>query len=155
MRSTIAALSLAALAACTQPQDAKQETTPAAAEETSAAPAPPASEPAAAGPYANAWNSSEFSTFRHVLDGPSGGRHTIELRAQTNSPGGETVRVYRQTPAGERGASILFVIATVRGSSETAPLDFPETDPSVPVIVVVENASNRTFAGSYTISILP
>lgn len=108
------------------------------------------------GPYTNSWESNEFSRFTHTLNAPTPGSHDITLAAQTNSPGGETVAVYPLGPDGEAlNPRIMFVIATHDGSTETGSLQFPESGAGVPVMVVVESAGERTWAGSYTLTVAP
>lgn len=119
-------------------------------------PAPPAPSPAQSaaehGPYENAWDSSEFSTFHHTLAAPAGGIHTLTLQAVTNSPGGETVAVYRAGPDGEPLTGWrMFVVASTRGETRSEALEFP-SDGVQPVVVVVENASGRRFSGRYTLT---
>ncbi len=108
------------------------------------------------GPYANSWESNEFSRFTHTLHAPTPGDHAITLAAQTNSPGGETVAVY---PLGPDGAAldprIVFVVADFDGSTETDTLRFPASGAGVPVMVVVESAGERTWAGTYTLTVAP
>ncbi len=148
MRSILIVSLLFAAAACTPPA----ETPPPEAAPAVEAPAEAPVE-AEAGPYTNAWSSAEFSTFHHTLQAPSGGAHTLTLQAQTDSPGGETVAVYLAGPSGEPQTGWrMFVIATTRGETATESVDFP-ADGALPVVVVVENASNRTFSGTYTLSV--
>lgn len=112
------------------------------------------------GPYANSWAASEPSTFTHVLEAAPG-RRAVTLTARTDSPGGETVAVYPQTPSGERGkVRLMFVIATRQGNSVTRDVTFPapprgEAVAKLPVVVVVENASGRRYAGEYTLTVSP
>lgn len=144
MRVFVIALALAA-AACVPP------TAPAAPETEAPAPAPTAE----AGPYSNAWDSDEFSRFRHTLQAPSGGAHMLTLTATTDSPGGETVAVYLAGPDGEPLTGWrMFVVASTRGETATEELEFPESG-AQPVVVVVENASGRRLAGAYTLSVAP
>lgn len=106
------------------------------------------------GPYANSWESNAFSRFTHTLHAPTPGSHAVTLAAQTNSPGGETVAVYPLGPDGTAlDPRIMFVIADFDGSSETHTLEFPAS--GVPVMVVVESAGERTWAGSYTLTVAP
>lgn len=152
MRRVLIALSAAVAMACSPPASAPAEEAPAAdsAGETAEAPAPDY------GPYSNAWDSNEFSTFRHTLYAPTPGPHTLTLSAQTNAGGGETVAVYPIGPDGEAlTARIMFVIATISGNSETAELDFPSDGSGVEVQVAVENASGQTLAGMYTLTVEP
>lgn len=108
------------------------------------------------GPYTNIWESNEFSRFTHTLHAPTPGGHTVTLAAQTNSPGGETVAVYPLGPDGTAlDPRIMFVIADFDGSSETDTLEFPASGAGVPVMVVVESAGERTWAGSYTLTVAP
>jgi hypothetical protein len=108
------------------------------------------------GPYANSWDSNEFSRFTHTLRAPTPGSHAVTLAAQTNSPGGETVAVYPLGPDGQAlDPRIMFVIADFDGSSETDTLEFPASGEGVPVMVVVESAGERAWAGSYTLTVAP
>lgn len=76
-------------------------------------------------PLSNSWSSSEFSTFPHVLEGPSGS-HTLVIDARTDSPGGETLAVYPQTRDGRRGSPcIMTVIATRQGNSAEGTVRLP------------------------------
>jgi hypothetical protein len=107
------------------------------------------------GPYENAWDSDAVSEFRHTLQAPSAGDHTVTITATTDSPGGETVAVYLADPAGEAMTGWrLFVIATRGGESESRALEFPEGG-AVAVVVRVENASGRRFAGRYSMTVEP
>lgn len=135
-----------ATAACTPP-------TPAGAPEAPAAEAPAA--PAAdLGPYTNSWDAAEFSRFRHTLHAAAPGAHALTLQAQTDAPGGETVAVYPVGDDGERRTvRIVFVVADMDGSSDTADIDIPAE--GLPVEVVVENAGGRRHAGSYTLTVAP
>lgn len=148
MRTILVALAIAAAAACTPPSTPAPE---AAESEEAAAPAP-APEP---GPYANAWDSNEFSRFQHTLQAPSGGAHTLTLSATTNSPGGETVAVYLAGPGGEPLTGWrMFVVASTRGETATEVLEFPEGGAQA-VVVVIENASGQRLAGNYTLTVGP
>lgn len=145
MRAFLTVLAFAA-AACSPPSAPAP-----AAPETEAA-AAPAADP---GPYSNAWDSDDFSRFQHTLQAPSGGVHMLTLTATTNSPGGETVAVYLAGPDGEPLTGWrMFVVASTRGETATEELEFPESGVQ-PVVVVVENASGRRLAGSYTLSVAP
>jgi hypothetical protein len=144
MRMLLVALALGA-AACSPPA--------APPPEAPAAEAPPA--PVSEfGPYSNAWDSDGLSGFRHTLSAPTPGAHTLTLQATTTSPGGETVAVY---PIGSDGARqttrIMFLIADTDGSSESESVEIPAG--GLPVEVIVENASGRRFAGSYTLTVAP
>jgi hypothetical protein len=144
MLRALLALSLV-VAACTPPAEAPK-----------AAPADAAVEAPDYGPYANSWNSNEVSRFTHTLHAPTPGEHAITLAAQTNSPGGETVALYPLGPDGQpRDPRIMFVIADFDGSSETGALEFPASGDGVPVMVVVESAGERAWAGSYTLTVAP
>jgi hypothetical protein len=148
MRTILVAAAVAAVAACTPPSAPAPE---ASGSEEAAAPAP-APEP---GPYANSWDSDDFSRFQHTLQAPSGGPHTLTLTATTNSPGGETVAVYLAGPGGEPSTGWrMFVVATTRGETATEVLEFPDGGVQ-PVVVVIENASGQRLAGSYTLSVVP
>ena len=150
MRRILVAAAIVAVAACSPPgapapEPAAEE---AAADETTAV-APDR------GPYANSWDSNDFSRFRHTLQAPSGGEHMLTLSATTNSPGGETVAVYLAGPDGEPLTGWrMFVVASTRGETETQMLEFPEGG-AQPVVVVVENASGRQLAGNYTLTVAP
>jgi hypothetical protein len=135
-------LSLAVVAGCSPPLS----------------PPPPASAPtnsadAEQGPYENAWDSDTFSTFHHALGAPSGGVHTLTLRAVTDSPGGETVAIYLPGPTGEPLTGWrMFVVASTRGETATETMEFPDNGVQ-PVVVVIENASGRRFSGRYTLTV--
>lgn len=146
MRAILIALCLAAAAACTPP--ATQA--PASAQDV---PAPAPEAPAVdLGPYTNSWDSAEFSRFRHTLHAAEAGDYQVTLAASTTSPGGETVAIYPIGPDGApTTARVMFVIATVRGGSETRAVTIPAA--GLPVEVVVENASGRRFSGTYTITV--
>jgi len=146
MRSALVVFMALALAACS-PAPPSGDYAPGAAE----APAN-----ADWGPYANSWDGTDFSRFRHTLNAPAPGPRAVTLWAQTNSPGGETVAVYPVGPDGvAQTERIVFVIASLGGESQTASLDFPADGGSVPVEVVVENASGNRYAGSYTLTLAP
>lgn len=138
MRTLLVALLFAA-AACSPPS-----ATPPAGEE--------AAQPAAdMGPYANEWDSDQFSRFNHTLRAAAPGERTVVLEASTNG-GTDTVAVYPADASGERaGARLLFVIATTGGNRETAQVAIPED--GLPVVVVVENASGRRNSGNYTLTV--
>lgn len=110
------------------------------------------------GVHANAWSGTGFSTFHHVLEAAPG-RRTLTLQAQTDASGGETVAVYPEPSPGVRGkVRLMFVIASTRGNTRTATVNFPaarrgETLSRLPVMVVVENASGRRHAGNYTLRV--
>jgi hypothetical protein len=140
------ALALAATACSPPPASERAETAP--VETTAEAPD--------YGPYVNNWESNEVSRFTHTLHAPTPGDHVISLAAQTNSPGGQTVALYPLGPNGEAlDPRIMFVIADYDGGSETGSLNFPASGAGVPVMVVVEGAGDRTWAGSYTLSVGP
>lgn len=106
------------------------------------------------GPYTNAWDSDQFSSFRHTLNAATPGTHALTLTALTNAGGGETVAVYPIGPDGQRQTvRIIFVIADVDGTTGTENVDIPAE--GLPVEVVIENAGGRRLAGNYTISIAP
>lgn len=144
------------LASCSEPPadtlDDRVKAPEISAEDPSPAPVAP---PRNYGPYQNAWDSNEVSTFRHVLWADGAGSHRLVLGATTDSPGGETVRVYRQAEDGSRGEAVMFVIATTRGGSATKMVEFPSDEEGVPVIVAVENASGRRLSGNYTLRVDP
>jgi len=145
MRSLIVLLALCA-ASCSPPAA------------TSPAPTPPPTAPQAPaadlGPYTNAWDSSEFSRFRHTLHAAAPGQHTIQISATTNSPGGETVAVYPLREDGSRGGSrIVFVVADFDGENASGALTIPAE--GLPVEVVVENASGRRDTGNYALTVTP
>ena len=145
MRTLAAAMLSFALMGCSPPAAPPSEGPPPAAPEAPAADY---------GPYSSSWDAAEFSRFSHTLNAPAPGVHQLTLAATTNAPGGETVAVY---PLGEGGepatARIMFVIATTAGGTQTADLNIPAE--GLPVVVVVENASGRPFAGQYTLSLAP
>lgn len=143
MRTLFVAASLLALAAsCSPPAETE------APEQTAEAPAAPAAD---LGPYANSWDSDEFSRFSHVLHAATPGPHVLALEARTDA-GTETVAVYPADANGERaGGRILFAVATRNGQRETAQVEVPEA--GLPVAVVVENASGRQNSGSYTLTL--
>jgi hypothetical protein len=144
MKRIVAVMLIAALAACTPPASAP------AAPSTEAAPAPALDY----GPYENAWDAAEFSSFRHTLYAPTPGPHTVTLAARTDASGGETVAVYPVSDDGQRGTvRIVFVIASIDGRSAEGEVEFPEGGSGVQVEVVVENAGGRRHAGSYTLTV--
>ncbi|MEZ5994470.1 MAG: hypothetical protein R3C25_01815 [Hyphomonadaceae bacterium] len=146
MRNSLAALCLIVAASCSPPQ--QPSSAPAGA---GAADAPTVAE--APETYVNAWSADVFSTFHHSLRAPSGGAHTVTISAETNSPGGETVAVYLPDADGRPMTGWrLFVVASTRGETESRALDFPASGVQ-PVVVVVENASGRTFEGHYSITV--
>ena len=112
------------------------------------------------GELSNSWRSSSRSRFHHVLEGAPG-RYRLTIRATTSSPGGETVAVYPQTSAGERGSPrIGFVIATTQGNAEEMFVTIPQppegqTQGSLPIVVDVENASGREYSGNYSLELQP
>lgn len=127
----------------------------------SEAPSSPTSgESAAAGEHSRHWQSATRSRFYHVLEGEPG-PYRLTIRATTTSPGGETVAVYPQTASGERGSPrIGFVIATTVGNAEEMFVTIPrppegETRGRLPIIVDVENASGREYAGDYSLELDP
>jgi hypothetical protein len=145
MRTVLVASLLVLTAACSPPSETKTEAPPPAAE----APAAPAAD---LGPYANSWDSDQFSRFRHTLNAATPGGHSLTLAAQTNAGGGETVAVYPIGPDGERRTvRLIFVIADVDGTTGTETVDIPAE--GLPVEVVVENAGGRRHAGRYTLTI--
>lgn len=148
MRLTLAALLAAALAACS-PAPAPSATDD---YETGSAPAPANAD---WGPYENSWDSAAFTTFQHSLNVAEPGPHEVTIWAQTDSPGGETVAMYQLDADGRRMGGRVFVIATTRGESRSEILEFPADGRSMPVEVVVENASGNRYAGRYTITIAP
>lgn len=145
MTKLLALMLLATAAACS-PAPAPQAEAPAPAE---------ASAPAAdLGPYTNSWDSAEFTRFRHSLNAATPGAHTVTLQGMTNSPGGETVALYPVGPDGMRQTErIMFVIADTDGQSVEQSVDIPAA--GLAVEVVIENASGRRFAGSYTLAVAP
>lgn len=114
----------------------------------------------AAGEMGNSWRSSTRSRFHHVLEAAPG-RYRLTITASTSSPGGETVAVYPQTAAGERGSPrIGFVIATRAGNSEEMFVTIPapaegEALGRLPTIVDVENAAGREYSGEYSLALSP
>jgi hypothetical protein len=147
MRKLVLVLALAFVACAPAPTPTADapEAAPASAPEVASVPDP--------GPYRSSWDSAEFSRFDHTLVAPAGGPHLLTLTATTNSPGGETVAVYPVAPTGEPlTGRIMFVIASTQGTTATETFEFPETGVQ-PVVVVVENASGRRFAGQYELSI--
>ena len=148
MRIIIVAALALSLAACGQPAEAPPAETPAAEAE----PAPQAEPAVDYGPYMNGWDSAEFSRFEHRVHAPEPGRRTLRLRAETDSPGGETVAVYPLRADGSRGGGrIVFVVADRDGEKAQATWDIPAE--GLPVQVVVENAGGRRHAGGYTLSV--
>lgn len=145
MRILVAAFALG-LMACTPP-----------AEESTGATAPEAEAEAAAidyGPYANNWDSDDFSRFSHTLHAHEPGVYNLVLSARTNSPGGETVAVYPLGPDGAPAtARILFVVAATTQQTGVAAVDIPAG--GLPVVVAVENASGRRLAGEYSMELIP
>jgi hypothetical protein len=144
MRLLLIASLLAIAAACSPPA------------ETKTAPAPVAEEPAAPaadlGPYANTWDSDQFSRFRHTLNSATPGANGLTLTAQTDAGGGETVAVYPIGPDGERRTvRLIFVIADRDGTTGTETVDIPVE--GLPVEVVVENAGGRRHTGNYTVTV--
>ena len=147
MRVLLVASLLAIAAACSPPAETKSEAPPPMAEE----PAAPASD---LGPYANSWDSDQFSRFRHVLNAATPGSNNLTLTAQTDAGGGETVAVYPVGPDGERRTvRLIFVVADVDGTTGTETVDIPAE--GLPVEVVVENAGGRRHAGNYTLTVAP
>lgn len=145
MRKIFAASLLAFAAACSPPAQTKTEAPPPAAEE----PAAPAAD---LGPYANTWDSDQFSRFRHTLNVETPGSYALLLQAQTDSTGGETVAVYPVGPDGQRRTvRLIFVIADLDGTVGTETVDIPAG--GLPVEVVVENAGGRRHAGHYELSV--
>jgi len=147
MRIIFAALLFSTVAACSPP--------PA---ERPAEPSPPPSvapteAPAAdLGLYANTWDSAEYSRFEHTIRAAEPGLRTVRLRAETNSPGGETVAVYPIQADGSRGGSrIFFVVADGDGEEVQRALEIPAE--GLAVQVAVENAGGRRHAGAYTLSV--
>jgi hypothetical protein len=142
MRIVLVVSVLALAAACSPPAETKSE-----------APPPVAEAPAAdLGPYANSWDSDQFSRFRHTLNAAAPGANSLTLTAQTNAGGGETVAVYPIGPDGERRTvRLIFVIADIDGTTGTETVDIPAE--GLPVEVVVENAGGRRHAGNYTLSV--
>lgn len=112
------------------------------------------------GELSNSWRSSTRSRFHHVLEGAPG-RYRLTIRATTTSPGGETVAVYPQTSTGERGrVRIGFIIATTKGNAREMFVTIPEpprgeTQGRLPIVVDVENASGREYAGNYSLELQP
>jgi hypothetical protein len=110
--------------------------------------------------YSNRWDSDQPSTFTHVIVGAPG-RKAVTLDATTSASGGETVAVYPMGADGQRGkARLLFVTATTRGNSRAGQVTLPapargETVGRLPVVIVVENASERRHAGEYTLTVAP
>lgn len=144
MRALLVVASLA-LAACSPPPETKSATPPPAA----ATPAAPAAD---LGPYANTWDSDQFSRFRHTLQSATPGANSLTLSATTDAGGGETVAVYPVGPDGERSTvRLIFVVADVDGTTGTETVDIPAE--GLPVEVVVENAGGRRHAGNYTLSV--
>ncbi len=115
---------------------------------------------AASGEHSRHWQSATRSRFYHVLEGAPG-PYRLTIRATTTAPGGETVAVYPQTTGGERGSPrIGFVIATTVGNAEEIFVTIPrppegETQGRLPIIVDVENASGREYAGDYSLELEP
>lgn len=136
--------SMLTLAACSPPAETKTEMPPAE---------PGAEAPAAdLGPYANTWDSDQFSRFQHTLHAATPGSAGLTLSAQTNSPGGETVAVYPVGPDGQRRTvRLIFVVADGDGTTGTETVDVPAE--GLPVEVVVENAGGRRHAGAYTLTL--
>ena len=123
---------------------------------TTEAPETPAAEESAVdyGPYANTWAAGEEASFRHTLHAETPGEHVVTIEARTESPGGETVAVYPIGPDGNPASPrVMFVIATVAGSSESTTVEFPASGEGVPVAVVVEH--DRRFGGAYTLRVEP
>jgi hypothetical protein len=145
--AVITAMSLAACGPAETPEP------PPPAEEALTAPETPAAPALDPGPYTNAWDSAEFTTFNHTLAASGAGPHTLTLHAQTNSPGGETVAVYLADATGAPQTGWrMFVIATTQGETATETVEFPQSG-ALPVAVVIENASGRAFAGTYTLTV--
>jgi hypothetical protein len=144
MRTILIASLMAMAAACTPP--AETETPAPIAEAPSAAPA------VDLGPYANNWDSDQFSRFRHTLNSATPGANSLTLTAQTDAGGGETVAVYPIGPDGERRTvRLIFVVADIDGTTGTEMVDIPAE--GLPVEVVVENAGGRRHAGNYTLTV--
>jgi hypothetical protein len=144
MRMLLAATLLALAAACSPPAQTEAEAP------ATEAPAEPAAD---LGPYTNSWDSDQFSRFNHTLRAATPGRHVLALEARTEG-GTETVAVYPADANGERaGGRIVFVVATTGGNRATQEVDVAEA--GLPVVVVVENASGRRAAGSYTLTLQP
>jgi hypothetical protein len=153
MQRLLIALALGA-AACSPP--AAAPTADAPAETPASVPATTPVEATAVDLYTNNWNSNEISRFTHVLHAPTPGVHALTLSAHTNSPGGQTVGVYPLGPDGEAlSPRMMFVVASHEGETETSPLRFPASGEGVPVMIVVEKAGDRAWAGSYTITVAP
>ena len=135
MRLILAALLLAATAACSPPAAPEKET-PRVDLLT----------------YSNSWDAAEYSSFRHLLSAAVPGQRTLRLQAQTDSPGGETVAVYPLGDDGARsGGRLVFVIADLDGETVQAQAAIPAS--GLAVEVVVENASGRRTTGTYTLTV--
>jgi hypothetical protein len=108
--------------------------------------------------FSNSWNSDEFSTFPHVIEGPPG-KVNLVLDACTTAGGGETVAVYLADANGRRKTGWRqFVIATKQGNSRSGSLTLPKPAAGqnvsrVPILVIVENASGRPHQGFYRLSV--
>lgn len=107
---------------------------------------------------ANRWNANDYTTFRHVIEGPPG-KVNLSLKACTDASGGETVAVYLMDRNGARKTGWrMFVIATRKGNARSGSLTLPmpargQTLSKLPIMVVVENASGRPHVGEYQLTV--
>ena len=109
--------------------------------------------------YSNRWNTSGFTSYKHVLVCPPG-RRTLSLYGCSSAGGGETVAVYLTGPDGKRKTGWKhFVIATRNGTTRAGTVVLPppaqgQALSRLPIVVVVENASGRPHVGEYRLTLV-